>query len=261
MKNLVFTLTIILLATYIQGYAQTNEDKAEDFTLNTLEGGTFTLSDHSEKVVFLYVFGASCSICLGSGDLTENLYQKYKDSTDFIAIAADIWDESESSVNSFVTSTGLTYTVGLNASNELSSYTSIQDRIFVIDKDTVIQHQSNVSQSNIEDAEMAIDAALTGMSDMPTSINNQHSKADKVLKAYPNPFINDLRLKYTANDATDVNIQIISVDGKIIEQQVINPSNSTEILFNTENWQQGLYIIQMQQQNKVNHVKVVKTIN
>lgn len=52
---------------------------ASDFSLRTLDGGTFTLSEHKGHVVVLYFMASWCGTCVAEARNLARLYEQYKD--------------------------------------------------------------------------------------------------------------------------------------------------------------------------------------
>ena len=151
-------LTLILffvLAGYSSIYSQNVGEAAPNFTLTTVNGSEFKLSDNKGKVVFLFLFGNSCPHCLSNGNNTETgIYSAYKSNEGFVALGIDTWDGNKSAVESFVSKTGITYPVALNGSGVQSAYSTTYDRMIVIDREGIIRYKStaNATASVVNDA-------------------------------------------------------------------------------------------------------------
>lgn len=151
MKKL--SLLAIFLSVLIMGCsASTSEsgtinegETAPDFTYTSLENEQVTLSGLQGSVVYIFFFGANCPHCRSNGPVTENeIYQKFKDNPDFMAIGLDTWNTSAGSVTNFKNTTGISYTLLLNARQSLIDYygnTSDYDRSVVIASDGTIAYQ------------------------------------------------------------------------------------------------------------------------
>ena len=101
----------------IETNAQNLGSAAPDFTLEKLDGGSFTLSEQSEKIVFIFFFGNSCSHCLANGPNTQtDIYELYKDNPNFVAVGIDTWNGNASAVQSYKSTTGIEYPLLLNGS-------------------------------------------------------------------------------------------------------------------------------------------------
>jgi len=66
-------------------------DTMYDFSVPTLDGGTFTLSENLGKPVFINIFATWCPPCVGELPDIEALYKEYGDQVTFIIV-----DEGES---------------------------------------------------------------------------------------------------------------------------------------------------------------------
>lgn len=109
--------------------------KAPDFNLNSLDNGQVKLSNYSGKVVVLFFFGNTCPSCKGAAPSIETTLAKaYASNTKYAILGLDQWDGNTSAVQSFKTSTGVTFPLLFNASPVASSYKTTYDRLVVIDK-------------------------------------------------------------------------------------------------------------------------------
>jgi len=145
---------LIILAAFLTGCSESSvsEDPSQnvgqpapDFTLISLENQQLTLSEMEGKVVYLFFFGVNCPHCRDNGPVTENvIYQEFKDNNNFVALGLDTWNTSAASVNNFKNTTGISYTLLLNARQSLVDYygnASDYDRSVVIAADGTIAYQ------------------------------------------------------------------------------------------------------------------------
>ena len=118
---------------------------APNFTYTSLNDSEITLSDLKGKVVYIFFFGANCPHCRDNGPVTENdIYQKFKNNSDFIALGLDTWNTSAGTVQNFKSVTGISYSLLLNARQSLLDYygnTSDYDRSVVVSADGTIAYQ------------------------------------------------------------------------------------------------------------------------
>ncbi|NJM15472.1 MAG: redoxin domain-containing protein, partial [Bacteroidales bacterium] len=109
-------------------------DNAPDFSLSTVDGKTFTLSEHKGKVILIFMLGHSCSFCQATAPKIESdIVTTYGANENFLAIGADVWNGSTAQVAQF---RGLTsYDIALSAGGLKSSYGfGTQDVLYVVDK-------------------------------------------------------------------------------------------------------------------------------
>lgn len=120
-------------------------EDAPDFTYTSLENEQVTLSNLQGSVVYIFFFGANCPHCRDNGPVTENkIYQNFKNNSEFVALGLDTWDTSAATVGNFKSTTGISYTLLLNARQSLIDYygnTSDYDRSVVIAKNGSIAYQ------------------------------------------------------------------------------------------------------------------------
>jgi peroxiredoxin len=141
------------------GMAQDVGDEAPDFSLTTLNGNSFTLSNYRGKVVFIFFFGYACPHCLANGNNTETgIYNIYKSYEEFEAVGVDTWNGNNSGVSSFASTTGITYTLCLQAGALEATYQTTYDRIVVVDKEGIIRYKSTANSvtSIVSDAAQVV---------------------------------------------------------------------------------------------------------
>ncbi len=80
--------------------------KAPDFTLEKLNGGTFTLSSYQGRFIILNFFGVGCSPCLLESPHLVALQQKYKDDG-LSVVSINAWDDWRISVKKYAKKGGL----------------------------------------------------------------------------------------------------------------------------------------------------------
>ncbi|MDZ7721455.1 MAG: hypothetical protein U5R06_01190 [candidate division KSB1 bacterium] len=65
-------LTLLLLSISV-GFGLEVSDDAPDFTLESIENETYTLSSYQCKVVYLYWFGYACPTCLTVAPIAQSI--------------------------------------------------------------------------------------------------------------------------------------------------------------------------------------------
>lgn len=120
-------------------------EQAPDFTYNSLQGESVTLSSFQGKVVYIFFFGANCPHCRSNGPVTETtIYQSFNENENFVALGLDTWNTSAGAVENFRTVTGISYTLLLQARQSLVDYygnSSDYDRSVVIAADGTVAYQ------------------------------------------------------------------------------------------------------------------------
>jgi thiol-disulfide isomerase/thioredoxin len=97
---------------------------APDFTLQKLGGGTITLAEFKGKKPVVVDFWASwCPNCRRDMPKLNGFYEKYKDKVEVIGINLQ---EKESTVQSFISSRGISFPIALDPSGHASNAFGIQ---------------------------------------------------------------------------------------------------------------------------------------
>lgn len=88
------------------------------------------------------------------------------------------------------------------------------------------------------------------------SLNNQF----EILSIYPSPFINELHLQFALSQIGYYNIRIYDGNGKLVLQMKDMPGleGYNALKINTEKLSKGLYVLQLQNQDDLKMIKIVK---
>lgn len=165
MKKIVVLVLLSWISSTVTAQTSVGET-APDFTLPILNSEeSAMLSAHTDKVVYIFFYGANCPHCKTNGPVTESdIYQTYKDDPNFLAFGIDTWNMSASSNNSFRNVTGLTYPLLLNGRNTLNAYygnTSSYDRSVVVGLENTLVYKGSVQVDNdVDEVKAAIEAEL-----------------------------------------------------------------------------------------------------
>ena len=110
---------------------------APDFTVQLFDGGSFRLSDHRGKPVFINFYASWCLPCGGEvGDL-EKVYSDVKEKVAFVGVAIQ---DTETKARAFVAKHQLTYPTGIDKSGSIKRAYGVYAMpvSFFIDKNGII---------------------------------------------------------------------------------------------------------------------------
>jgi peroxiredoxin len=97
-----------------RGYIVKTGDQAPDFSIKMVDGNQIRLSELKGKVIMLQFTASWCSVCRKEMPFIESdIWQRHKDNQNFVLIAIDR-DEPLETVQQFVKSTKITYSIGLD---------------------------------------------------------------------------------------------------------------------------------------------------
>lgn len=140
MRTLLFTSLILFSgcapSSNSGGFDDAIGTVAPDFIYTSLNGQEIALSDFRGKVVYIFFYGAGCPHCRSNGSVTENISQQFISENNFVALGLDTWNDSVSQNISFQNTTGITYSLLLNARQSLIDYygnAGAYDRSVVVD--------------------------------------------------------------------------------------------------------------------------------
>jgi cytochrome c biogenesis protein CcmG/thiol:disulfide interchange protein DsbE len=81
---------------------------APGFSLPTLQGGTFTLGEHSDRPVFVYFWASWCTPCKAEAQVIQRLWEREYEARGYSFVAVNMWD-AEEDARRFVEQYGLTF--------------------------------------------------------------------------------------------------------------------------------------------------------
>jgi len=117
------------------GSQTSTKEKAPDFSLELLSGGTITLAEYNgEKPVILDFWASWCPNCRRDMPRLNRWYEKYKDRVEVIGINLQ---ENPSVVERYVSSTGISFPIALDPRGSASRAYGVRYTNFhvLIDKD------------------------------------------------------------------------------------------------------------------------------
>lgn len=252
MKQVKLLLLIIGIILSVNSEGQMVGADAPDFEANILGGGTFKLSDHSGKVIFIFLFGNGCPYCEDAvPDIQSQIYNVYHVNSDFVAIGMDTWPNSDAGlVRDFQELTGISFPLAVEAHFMESLYGTQYDRLLVIDKEGKLTYKgSKHAYSEIDGAIEAIEAALQGV----TGLSDKNAGMD--LKVYPNPATDRLFINVEEKTRIVGNIRITDLSGRVIldipAQDLLLSGISVEYL------QNGVYFYQVESESATYSGKLI----
>jgi len=92
-----------------------------------------------------------------------------------------------------------------------------------------------------------------------TGVSQNNLKTDDGLALYPNPVINELHINYESVQESKVQIGIFNIQGQLIQQE--NTTSRPGINnwnINVYNLPRGLYMVHLQNGNKIETIKFIK---
>ncbi len=129
-----------------------DREAAPEFTIETLDHGTFILSQQTGKVVFLYFIGYNCPPCIAAAPLVERDIMQVYDPDQITIAGIDIWDGSVGQLANFKIQTGVTFPLGIQGSAIGTMYGATNDYVVLIDKTGRIAfRQSGVNISVLQE--------------------------------------------------------------------------------------------------------------
>ena len=242
MKTTIFITVLLYFLGPLAVAAQEEGETAPDFTVGLLDGGTFTLSDHTGKVVFIFFFGNSCPSCIGIGPTIEsNIHRAYSSQQDFVAVGLDTWDNSsgESSVSNFQSQTGITFPLAIKAGSVAINYSTTYDRLMVIGPDGVIRHKGTVAASNdVTAAKSTIDTYLA--TSAPAG-----QDSGTTFRVYPQPARDRIHVFPGSGFTGTDRVRLYSISGRLVWEKIVTDPGRGSIIVPAENLSGGVYVLEI----------------
>jgi peroxiredoxin len=110
---LLFSIALIAQEDNSRGYIVKVGDKAPDFSLETLDGKEFSLSEHKGKVVMLQFTASWCGVCRKEMPHIEEEIYKVFPKDKFVLLGIDR-EEPIEKVKPFVEQTGISYPMAMD---------------------------------------------------------------------------------------------------------------------------------------------------
>lgn len=96
-------------------------------------------------------------------------------------------------------------------------------------------------------------------SPVTTDVKTLASKMESAFLIYPNPVTNEFQLSYESIKASTLNIEIIDLQGRVLQRQTINSQFGTnQNRISVSQLKKGSYICRLQNGNKYETIKFLK---
>ncbi len=254
MKTSLLPILISLFLTGVVSAQISVGEEATDFShpyLDGAQGATISLSDHEGQVVYIFFYGAGCPHCRTNGPVTETeIYQIFKDDTNFVAFGLDTWDDPVSTNQNFRNVTGITYPLLLNAGQTLVDYyggSGFYDRSVVIGADGFLKYKGTTFvDSDYEDVVDVITAELAVIN-TSSEIDNDSPKSIRLDQNYPNPFNPSTTISYQLASPGEVKLQVFNALGQQVATLVdeFQASGNQTLSWDASSVPSGIYIYRL----------------
>ncbi|MCX6089275.1 MAG: TlpA disulfide reductase family protein [Candidatus Atribacteria bacterium] len=122
----------------------------KDFTLNDLNGNSFTLSQHLGQPILLCFFLSGCHFCANEVPNLNAVYNKYKDSQGLLVLGIGVG----SGISEFVTSHGVIYPALIDQNQavaDLYNVGPVPHNVFINKKGSIVRTEAHeLTESELE---------------------------------------------------------------------------------------------------------------
>ncbi len=261
MKKLTLSLLLLFLLVSSAVAQVSVGEAAPGFSLPYLGGSMddqISLESQEGKVVYIFFYGAGCPHCRSNGPVTETeIYQTFKDDTNFVALGIDTWNQNASSNNSFKNVTGITYPLLLNGQSVLVDYyggSGFYDRSLVIGADGLVSYKgSGWVNSDYQDVVANISTELEKISTSSESIGSEEPTEFRLNQNYPNPFNPTTTISYQLESISQVKLEIFNSLGQQVATLVdgVQSPGNQSVTWNAIGVPSGIYIYRLSTDNQV----------
>lgn len=187
-------------------------DPAPAFTKARLGGGNVSLSDYSNQVLVLFLFGYDCPFCLNDApSLEANVHQRYDAlyPGQVSVLGVDLWNGTSAQVSGFRDQTGVTFPLLLNGSlatgGNLATLYGPYDNYLVVNAQGIVRyHAANLwphgNRYHLGEIQGAIDSLVTPNVGVP---DPGDAGATVRFSVAPNPFREDTRVELSLPAAVE----------------------------------------------------------
>ena len=249
MKNKrILLVTVGALLLNLSLFSQSVGEPAPDFTVDLEEGGSFTLSQQTGKVVLVFFFGNGCSFCISAGPSVEGLFQEHQANPDFVAVGLDTWNSSSNNVTvaGFAASAEVTFPLAIKAGSVASDYGTTYDRLAVIDQEGILSHKgSSAALNDINNARGVIEGLFSATSIDPEMERNTD------IAVYPNPAADEVRFSFFTEATGTAWITMFDIAGNEVQKHYFNHKvGEQEFSLDISALQGGVYLYRVFHEGK-----------
>lgn len=255
MKKQLFSILLVAFSTMIM--AQTN---ATNFTCNDCLGVShelFKVLDSGKIVVLVWVM--PCGACTGGAITAYNIVKSYQANNPnkvYFYLVDDYANTNCQSLGSWGASNGLdlsSYSYRFsNAAIKMTNYGSagMPKCVVLAGTDHKVMYNINNSVSST-DLQKAINTALVLTGTTEDNVNGS------ALKISPNPVNESAILTCTLDQASNVKIELLNADGKLVQTVFAGKLNSGEnkMNLNVANYHSGIYYVTLSSGDKIKSTK------
>lgn len=124
-------------------------EEAPAYSLKTFDDMDINSEEFKDKVSVIFFFGYNCPPCKGiAPDIESRLNEEFGSNSNFAIIGIDQWDGSNSGVENFKNSTGVTFPLGVKGSGIARDFGSTYDRLVVVNKESKIAFKGSSVAAN-----------------------------------------------------------------------------------------------------------------
>jgi cytochrome c biogenesis protein CcmG/thiol:disulfide interchange protein DsbE len=117
-------LVVIGVSLARAGRTQPNSGPAPDFSLQTFDGGTFSLADQRGQIVIINFWASWCVPCRDEAPILQDVWERYRDRG--VVLVGVAYLDVERDARAFIDEFGITYPNGLDMGKVISKRYRIQ---------------------------------------------------------------------------------------------------------------------------------------
>ncbi len=158
---------------------------APDFSIPTIDGKSFTLSDYRGKIVFLNFWATWCPPCKEEMPSMQKLH-KHLEGTDFVMLTVSI-DEKPELIEPYMKELGLDFIVGLDPKSEIANMyglTGVPETFLISRSGIVLHHMIGPGDWFNKDLVSALEGIVRSKNDLrpKNELQEKNAPADGIEK-------------------------------------------------------------------------------
>ncbi|NQU84383.1 MAG: T9SS type A sorting domain-containing protein [Mariniphaga sp.] len=247
----IFTLLITISLTVLGAKAQNVGSVVPDFTLQDTDGENFTLSNNKGKVIFIFLLGYNCHLCINATPTVKStIINQFNSNNNFLAIEIDAWNGSITQVKNFKTVTGLDIPILQKGSDLVRSWSTFHDRLVVIDSQGIMRYKGTLPvSSTINSAKSVVEELLNNLT---TDVFELEQQGGFLYQNFPNPVTGKTNIYFNLESSGQTQLKIYNVAGELINIPVNEYLQTGRHLVTIDgiNLKSGVYLYNLESNGK-----------
>jgi len=224
-------------------------DSAINFALPDTNDTIISLQDFSGDIIILNFFAHWCAPCYVEAPMLEDsIWQAYNNQG--VTVLGVGYNQSISNIRFFTDSTHVTYPLLRDTLATVFNEYGVPflPYNFIINQNGYVAHSDGVQGFDIQLMVHIVDSLLTATSIKSNENPSKIAENLELLSAYPNPFNNQVNIKFEIKSIGPLELEIFDITGKrIIRENIQFAVGTHTISIDMSSYSSGIYFYKLQQ--------------